>query len=51
MHIEFELTFSGRLADRIEAECARRGCSPADLVAEIIETVIEDDLFAAVIDQ
>lgn len=37
-------------ADRLIAECERRNISPTILTNRILETVIKDDLFAAVLD-
>ena len=50
LEVKFEMTFAGPLRERIEAQCAVRRCDPSALIADIIEKVIVDDLFAAVID-
>lgn len=50
MRLSFEMVLSERLADRFEAECAGRNISPAALMASIIENVISDDLFSALLD-
>ena len=49
MHISFTLEFDGPYADRLERECRERSMEPAALMADIIEKVIKDDLFEAVI--
>ena len=50
IEIEFSGELSGDLADRFRRECERRKIDPATLAADILETVIRDDLFAAVLD-
>ena len=49
--IGMDMTLDGPLRERFEAECLARQCEPAALMADIIANVIQDDLFAAVIDQ
>jgi hypothetical protein len=48
--IDFEGQLRGRLAERFRKECEKRKIEPAALAADILETVIRDDLFAAVLD-
>jgi hypothetical protein len=48
--IDFEGQLRGKLAERFAEEAAARKQSPAELAAAIIETVINDNLFAAVLD-
>lgn len=50
MEIEFAGTLRNRLAQKFAAEAERRNLTPAELAADILETVIKDDLFAAVLD-
>lgn len=49
LHISFDLELAGPYMDRLERECRERKCEPAALMANLIETVIKDDLFEAVI--
>jgi hypothetical protein len=49
-NIEFSGELRGDLAERFRKECERRKIEPATLAADILETVIKDDLFAAVLD-
>lgn len=48
------IIFSGKLSADLalafQKECERRSCEPAALVADILESVIKDDLYAAVLD-
>lgn len=48
------LTFEGELrnrpAERFAAEAARRNVTPAELAAEILLAAINDNLYAAVLD-
>jgi hypothetical protein len=48
--IKFDGTLRGKLAQKFYIEAQRRGRSPAELGADILETVIRDNLFAAVLD-
>lgn len=38
------------LAERFAAEAMRRNKSPAELATDLLQTIIEDNLFAAVLD-
>ena len=49
LEINFEMVLSGELRERFETECRDRRMQPASLMARIIELVIRDDLFEAVI--
>lgn len=40
----------GELLSSFDHECEKRGCEPADLIAQVLSTVAEDNLFAAVLD-
>lgn len=48
--LDFEGQLRGELATRFAVEAERRQQSPAELAADILEAVITDDLFAAVLD-
>jgi hypothetical protein len=48
--IDFSGQLRGALAASFRRECERRGCEPAALAADILETVIRDNLFSAVLD-
>lgn len=48
--IDFKGALLNELAHRFAEEAEKRGISPAALAADILETVIRDDLFAAVLD-
>jgi hypothetical protein len=50
LEITVEATLKNGLAERLIQEAAARSREPVDLLAEIVETVIKDDLFAAVLD-
>ena len=50
LHISFDLTLCEAYGDRLDRECRERNIEPAALMANIIEAVIRDDLFAAVMD-
>jgi len=49
-----EITFKGKfmneLAQRFAEEAKKRGITPAALVADLLEAIINEDLFAAVLD-
>lgn len=49
-NIRLDIELSGALASRLIAEADRRSLRPIDVMADVIETVIKDDLFAAVLD-
>lgn len=40
----------GELLASFDVECEKRGCEPAALIAQVLSTVAEDNLFAAVLD-
>ncbi|WP_305096500.1 hypothetical protein [Croceibacterium aestuarii] len=48
--VTLEADLTGSLRETFERECAERGCSPAELLADILTTVARDGLFAAVLD-
>lgn len=48
--IDIELQLRGPVAAKLEAAAKVRGRPPGDLLADVIEVVIEDDLFEAVLD-
>lgn len=48
--LAFKGTLRNHLAERFTAEAERRKMTPAELAAYLLETIIEDDLFAAVLD-
>lgn len=48
--IDFSGQLRGPLARKVAQEAERRNREPADLVADLLEKVIEDDLFAAILD-
>jgi hypothetical protein len=50
VEIDFDGKLRGALAARFAAEAEKRGISPADLAADIIEIVAKHNLFAAVLD-
>ena len=47
---DIELQLRGPLARAWDLECKRRGVKPAELLADIIEHTINDNLFAAILD-
>ena len=51
LDIHIDLTLTGPLARRFDRECKARDREPADLMGEIIEVIIQDSLFAAVLDE
>ena len=48
--IDIELQLRGPLAARLASAAFERRVKPAELLADIIETVLTDDLIAAVVD-
>lgn len=48
--INIELKLTGPLALSFAKECERRAIEPAALMADLIETIIEDQLYQAVLD-
>lgn len=50
VELDFAGTLTGSPAKRFAIEAERRRLSPAQLAASILETVIADDLFAALLD-
>jgi hypothetical protein len=48
--IEFMVVLGDELAKRFITAAEQRQVRPVDLAANILETVIKDDLFAAVLD-
>lgn len=48
--IDIEIQLRGQTAARLEAEAKRRNRPPAELLADVIEMVIGDNLFDAVLD-
>lgn len=50
LEIDIELMLRGPLAEKLIQRAAKVGKTPVDIMAEVIEAVIEDDLFAAVLD-
>ena len=51
IRMTIDLELRGQLARRLDAEAKRRGRPAAEIIADLIETVIEDDLVAAVLDR
>lgn len=49
--LEVELTMRGDIASALINAAMARKMRPIDLLADIIETVCKDDLFAAVVDE
>lgn len=50
VELKFEMTFASHLFDRLGAAARLRDRTPVSLVAEIIETVLSEDLIGAVLD-
>lgn len=50
LEIDMRITLDGVLREKLERECGMRRCAPAEILADIIQTVIGDELFAAVLD-
>lgn len=48
--LRFEGELRSSLAERFATEAERRGKSPAELAADLLQAIIEDNLFAAVLD-
>lgn len=48
--VDMHLKISDWLADQLENAARERGVKPADLMADVIETVIKDRLYDAVLD-
>lgn len=48
--IRIETELRGKLAAKLIAEAKKRGRQPVELIAAVVELVIADDLFAAVLD-
>lgn len=48
--LRFEGELRNRPAERFAAEAKRRGVTPAELAADLLETIIKDNLFAVVLD-
>lgn len=40
----------GRLAEVLIAHAGKRGCNPVDLLASLVEAVLNDDIVDAVLD-
>lgn len=49
--IEVKTTFRGPLAEKIEAEAARKNMRPVDLLAKIVDLVFADNMVDAVLDE
>lgn len=50
VELKFEITFAVHLFDRLAAAARTRERVPVSLLAEIIETVLAEDLFDAILD-
>ncbi len=50
VELKFEMTFASHLYDRLHDAARHRDRTPVSLLAEIIETVLVDDLVGAVLD-
>ena len=48
--IDCRLAINASLAERVMAECKSRGRDANELAADILEIVVRDDLFRAVLD-
>lgn len=48
--INIELDLRGPLAAKLELEAKRRASTPAELLSDVIEIVINDNLFKAVLE-
>lgn len=49
--LEFKFTLSGESARRMIAAAEQRSKCPGDLVFDVVQAVLEDDLFDAVLDE
>jgi hypothetical protein len=49
--LEVHLILRGTVAAKLLSAAIQRNCKPVDLLADVIETVCNDDLFDAVIDE
>lgn len=49
--IAVEIVLRGPLAKKLRAEARKRRRRPVDLFADLVESVLEDDLVAAVLDE
>lgn len=50
LEIDITITLKNELADKIVREAAKRGRTPVDIMADVVEAVVNDDLWAAVLD-
>jgi hypothetical protein len=48
--LEITMTLRGPLAAALLSEARRRKRRPVDVLADVVETIIQDDLFAAVLE-
>jgi hypothetical protein len=48
--LDIHMTLKNEFAKQFSDECRRRRVRPVDLMADIIETVIADNLFTAILD-
>jgi hypothetical protein len=48
--LDIELQLRGSNAARLLSEAKKRKCDPAELLSDVIEAVIEDNLFKAVLE-
>ena len=48
--IDASFSMSGKMAERFAEEARRRNRTPAALAADLLETIVRDDLFSTVLD-
>lgn len=51
LEIDIELSLRGELADAVVAHAKRLGQEPAEMLADILEIVFEDNLVNAILDR
>lgn len=49
--IEVTMTFKNSFSERLCREAEARKTTPVELLADLLEAIVEDDLFAALLDK
>ena len=50
LEVDIEMQLRGALAERVLREAKARGVEPAALMADLIEMIVKDELFSAILD-
>lgn len=51
MGLEVTMTFKNHFAARLDNEAFKRKTTPINLLADLLEIIVSDDLFAALLDK